>query len=362
MTQNEIGKIMNIIAIILVFGVIVFVHEFGHFIFAKMNKIKVNEFSIGMGPSIASWTKADTMYSIRALPIGGYCLMEGLGEESDSVNGYNNKSVLARLMVSFAGPLFNFILAFLFSILICHFFTIDPPLITDVMENSAAEEAGIQAGDVIVSLDGQKIYNYREITLYSMMNDPEKPVDIVFLHDGEEHEVTLTKKKDPESGNFYFGFISTGRASEGIVDELKYAVLEVRFQIKAAVSSVKMIFTGHASKDDLMGPVGIGNTMNTIMEEAKEEVKDESAWNQFLNVFLNVINFAVLLSANLGVMNLLPVPALDGGRILFVLVEAISGKKVPPEREAIVNGIGVALLMLLMIFVFFNDLGNVIHK
>ena len=356
------GKIMNIIAIIIVFGVIVFVHEFGHFLFAKMNRIKVNEFSIGMGPSIASWTKKDTMYSIRALPIGGYCLMEGMAEESDSVNGYNNKSPLARLMVSFAGPLFNFILAFLFSIIICHFYTVDPPVITQIMENSAAEEVGIQPGDEIISLDGQRIYNYREITLYSMMHEYDHPVDIVFDHDGERHEVTLTKKKDPETGNYYFGFISTGRASEGLADELKFAVLEVRFQIKAAVSSVKMLVTGHASKDDLMGPVGIGNTMNDIMEDAKEEVKDEGAWKQFLNVFLNLINFAVLLSANLGVMNLLPVPALDGGKILFVLIEAISGKRVPPEKEAIVNGIGVALLMLLMIFVFFNDLGNVLHK
>lgn len=353
---------MNIIAIILMFGIIVFVHEFGHFIFAKMNRIKVNEFSIGMGPSVASWTRKDTMYSIRALPIGGYCLMEGLGEESDNINGYNNKSVLARLMVSFAGPLFNFILAFLLSIIICHFYTVDPPVITKIMEGSAAEEAGIMPGDEIISLDGSRIYNYREITLYSMMNEPEKPVDIVFQRNGEKHEVTLVKKKDKESGNYYFGFISTGRQSEGILDELKFSALEVRFQMKAAISSVKMLVTGHASKDDLMGPVGIGNTMNDIMEEAKEEVKDEGVWNQFLNVMLNVINFAVLLSANLGVMNLLPVPALDGGKILFVLVEAISGKKVPPEKEAVVNGIGVALLMLLMIFVFFNDLGNVLHK
>ena len=344
------------------FGIIVFVHEFGHFIFAKMNRIKVNEFSIGMGPSVASWTRKDTMYSIRALPIGGYCLMEGLGEESDNINGYNNKSVLARLMVSFAGPLFNFILAFLLSIIICHFYTVDPPVITKIMEGSAAEEAGIMPGDEIISLDGDRIYNYREITLYSMMNEPEKPVDIVFQRNGEKHEVTLVKKKDKESGNYYFGFISTGRQSEGILDELKFSALEVRFQMKAAISSVKMLVTGHASKDDLMGPVGIGNTMNDIMEEAKEEVKDEGVWNQFLNVLLNVINFAVLLSANLGVMNLLPVPALDGGKILFVLVEAISGKKVPPEKEAVVNGIGVALLMLLMIFVFFNDLGNVLHK
>ena len=353
--------LINIISIIITFGVIVFVHEFGHFIFAKMNHIKVNEFSIGMGPSIAKWTKKDTDYSVRALPIGGYCLMEGLGEASDSRGAYNNKSVPARLAVSLAGPFFNFILAFLLSIIICHFSSIDPPLLTDIMKGSAAEEAGLETGDVIVSLDGQKIYNYREITLFSMTTDPEKPVDIKYRRDGETFETTLTKKKDAQTGNYYFGFISTGVESQGLMDELKYSALEVRFQIKTVIASLKMLVKGKASKDSLMGPVGIGHTMNDIIEEAKEEVKDESAWDQFMVVLLNIINFAVLISANLGVMNLLPIPALDGGRILFVLIEGISGKPVPPEKEMIVNGIGVALLMMLMIFVFFNNLGNLLH-
>ena len=136
----------------------------------------------------------------------------------------------------------------------------------------------------------------------------------------------------------------------------------MRLQIKTTIYSIKMLITGKASKDNLMGPVGIGSTMNDIMEEAKESAKDEGAWEQFFIVFLNVINFAILLSANLGVMNLLPIPALDGGRILFVLIEGISGKRVPQDKEMIVNAIGVVLMMLLMIFVFFNDLGNVLKK
>ena len=146
----------NLIAIIITFGVIVFVHEFGHFIFAKMNGIKVNEFSIGMGPSVATWTRGETDYSIRALPIGGYCLMEGMNEESDNKNAYNKKSVLARLSVSLAGPLFNFILAFLFAIVISHFYSIDPPVLTEIIPNSAASEAGFEVGDKIVALDGMK--------------------------------------------------------------------------------------------------------------------------------------------------------------------------------------------------------------
>ncbi len=355
---------MNIIAIILTLGIIVFVHEFGHFIFAKMNHIKVNEFAIGMGPAIAKWKKGDTDYSVRCLPLGGYCLMEGMGEASDDENSFNNKSVMARLMVLFAGPLFNFILAFLFSIIICHNSLIDTTVLSEVTPGGAAEEAGMQAGDEIIKLNGDRIYNYREITLQSMVDDPTKPVEVTYLRDGQEHTVTLTRKYDEETNKYYFGFVGGGRRSKGLLDEMKYSVYEVRFQIKTVVISLKMLVTGKLSKDNLMGPVGISNAMNDVIEDAKEAASSMkmSAWDSFLMVLINILNFAVLLSANLGVMNLLPIPALDGGRILFILIEAISGKPVPREKEAIVTAVGVALLMLLMIFVFFNDLGNVFHK
>ncbi|MCR5214612.1 MAG: site-2 protease family protein [Eubacterium sp.] len=352
---------MNIIAMILMFGVIVFVHEFGHFIFAKMNGIKVNEFAIGMGPVISTWRKKDTAYSLRALPLGGYCLMEGMAEESDDANGFNSKSVLARLSVLFAGPFFNFVLAFLLSIIICHYYVIDEPVLDSVSVGSAAEEAGFQEGDKIIKLDGQRIYNYREITLYSMVNDVDKPVDITYLRDGKEYNATITRRLDEESGNYYFGFMSRGRMATGIVEEMQYSVYEVRFQIKAVVYSLKMLVTGKAGKDSLMGPVGMGKVVNDVIETAKEETEDETAAVQFLVVILNLVNLAVLFSANLGVMNLLPIPALDGGRIVFVLIEAISGKAVPKDKELVVTAVSVVLLMLLMIFVFFNDLGNVLH-
>ena len=229
---------MNIIAIILTLGVIVFVHEFGHFIFAKMNHIKVNEFSIGMGPAIATWKKGDTQYSVRGLPIGGYCLMEGMGEASDDENAFNNKSVLARLSVCFAGPLFNFLLAFVLAIILCHNTSIDDTVLTSVMKGSAAEEAGIQAGDEITALDGQRIYNYREITLFGMMNPPEKPVEVTYIRDGQEHKTTLTKKKDEKTGKYYFGFESIGRKSKGFLDEMKYSALEVNFDSEKPATSV----------------------------------------------------------------------------------------------------------------------------
>ena len=151
---------MNIILIILVFGVIVFFHEFGHFIVAKMNKIAVMEFSIGMGPAIFSVQKKETKYSLRLLPIGGYCMMMGEDGASEDENAFNNKPLLARILVIAAGPVFNFILAFVFSIVLIHFTGCDPATLTTVVEHSAAEEAGIVVGDTVTAINGKHIYNY----------------------------------------------------------------------------------------------------------------------------------------------------------------------------------------------------------
>ena len=347
--------LIKILVIILMFGIIVFVHEFGHFIFAKMNKIKVNEFAIGMGPAIAKWGKKETKYSLRCLPIGGYCLMEGESEDSDDENSFNSKSIPARLMVSFAGPFFNFILAFLLSIIICHFYVIDPPVLTEVLPGSAAEEAGLQPGDEIIKLDNSRVMTFREISIFRMVNDPTKPVKVTYKRDGEIHETTVTLKYDEESGSYMFGISSMGRDAKNFGEELKYSLIEVRYQIKATFLSIKMLFTGKASAKDLKGPVGIGHIMSDVIDEAAAQSTPDT---KILNVFLNIINFMILISANLGVMNLLPIPALDGGRILFILAEAVTGKPIPREKEALVNGIGFVLLMLLMVFVFFNDISN----
>ena len=346
---------LKILVIILMFGIIVFVHEFGHFIFAKMNKIKVNEFAIGMGPAIVKWGKKETKYSLRCLPIGGYCLMEGEAEDSDDANAFCSKSIPARLMVLFAGPLFNIILAFLLSIIICHFAAIDPTVLTEVVPGSAAEEAGLMAGDEILKLNNSRVMTFREISIFRMVNDPSKPVKVTYKRDGEIHETTVNLKYDEESQSYMFGIVSYGRAVNGFGEELKYSLIEVRYQIKATFLSLKMLFTGKASKDDVMGPVGIGHMMSDVIDEAAAQSTPET---KLLNVFLNIINFMILISANLGIMNLLPIPALDGGRILFILAEAVTGKPIPKDKEALVNGIGFVLLMLLMVFVFFNDISN----
>lgn len=338
---------LKIIAIILMFGIIVFVHEFGHFLFAKLNHIRVNEFAIGMGPAIMKFGKKETQYSVRLLPIGGYCLMAGQdGEDTEEEGSFQSKSVLARLSVMLAGPLFNVILAFVLSVATAHFYQVDPPIITEVSKGSAAEVAGLLPGDEITSLNGQSVKVFREITLFRQIEDLTKPVEVTYLRNGQSYDTTLNLTKEQ---NYMFGITVQPRPAKNFGEELYYSLIEVEFQVKVAVKSVKMLFTGKASVNDLSGPVGIGSMMSNVIDEAEQQGGMKDA-------ILSIISFMVLVSANLGVMNLLPIPALDGGRILFLLIEAVTRKKVPKEKEMIVNFIGFVLLMLLMVFVFFNDI------
>ena len=351
---------MNIILIILVFGVIVFFHEFGHFIVAKLNGIAVTEFSIGMGPAIFSFTKKETKYSLRILPIGGYCMMLGEDEESNDENAFNNKPVWARMLVIAAGPVFNFILAFIFSIILIHFTGCDPSTLYYVLEDSAAAEAGIEAGDTIKEINGERIYNYRELLLYMQINDASKPVELV-MEDSEGNEyTTVVTPRLNENGEYKLGVSGGYVKSEGIGMDIKYAGLELRYWVKATVSSLKMIVTGGVKSGDIMGPVGVGGAMNDIIEEVKDE--SESSKEAVRNILLNLLNWCILLSVNLGIMNLLPIPALDGGRLLFLIIEAVRRKKIPQDKEAVVNLIGFVLLIILMVVVFFNDIKNVFFK
>lgn len=348
---------MSIILIILIFGIIVFFHEFGHFLFAKLNHIAVNEFSIGMGPAIVSFKKKETKYSLRIFPIGGYCMMEGEDEESDSENAFSNKPVWVRMLVVVAGPLFNFILAFIFAIILVHFTGCDPATLYYVAPDSGAEEAGIAEGDTILEINGDKIYNYRELLLYMQLNDASKPVELTMVTpDGDEY-VTVVSPKLDENGEYKLGVIGGYVESEGIGTDLKYGALELRYWFKATITSLKMIFTGGVSSDDIMGPVGVGGAFDDVLDEVKEVSTTKK--EEVINIILNMLNWCILLSVNLGVMNLLPIPALDGGRLLFLIIEAVRRKKIPQDKEAFVNFIGFVLLIILMIVVFFNDIKNV---
>ena len=337
---------MGIVLAILVFGLIVFIHELGHFLLAKANKITVHEFSIGMGPRLFSFEKGETRYSLKLLPIGGSCMM-GEDDADDQTEGsFNSKSVWARMAVVVAGAVFNFILAFVFAVILVAYTGYDKPVISGVVEGFPAQEMGMQEGDRIVKMNNKKINLWREVTYYNMFHQGET-VDLVYERDGEKYEVTITPKQD-EDGSYLLGVTSPKELQKAnVLTAIQYGVYEVRFWISTTLESLKMLITGAVGLDQLSGPVGIVN----VVDDTYQQSKDEGA----VYVLMQLLNIGILLSANLGVMNLLPLPALDGGRLVFLIVEAIRGKRVPPEKEGIVHGIGMILLLALMVFVMFND-------
>lgn len=340
---------MGLILALLLFSFIVFFHELGHFLLARKNGIYVEEFSIGMGPVLVKRKGKETTYSIRLLPIGGACMMGEDEVENQDENSFNNKSVWARISVIAAGPIFNFILAFILSVIVVSWLGYDKPIVKTVMENSAAEEAGIQAGDVITEINGKNIHIFREISAYNQFH-PGEELELGFERDGEKHTVSLQTRPD-EAGRYLIGITQGQYRKANAFTALQYGFYEVKFWIDYTIESLKMLFTGVIGLDQLSGPVGIVDVV--------DEAYDTNIQYGVSSVVLAFLNLSILLSANLGVMNLLPIPALDGGRLVFLIVEAVRGKRIPPEKEGMVHLAGLIALFGLMIFVMFNDLKRI---
>lgn len=337
---------MGIILAILVFGIIVFIHELGHFLLAKANKIRVDEFSLGMGPRLFSFVKGETRYSLKLLPLGGSCMMGEDDVDDMSEGSFNSKSVWARMSVVVAGAAFNFLLALIFSMIVIGYTGYDKPVISGVVEGFPAQEAGLTEGDRIVKMNNKKINIWREISYYNMFH-PGETVNLVYERDGEKYETTITPKKD-EDGNYLIGITSPAQYEKAnLLTAMQYGVYEVKFWICTTLESLKMLVTGDVGVDQLSGPVGIVSVV--------DETYQKSKGYGVIIVIMQMLNIGILLSANLGVMNLLPLPALDGGRLVFMFVEAIRGKRVPPDKEGWVHGIGMIMLLALMAFVMFND-------
>lgn len=341
---------MGIILSLLLFSFIVFFHELGHFLLAKKNGIRVEEFSIGMGPRLWSRVKGETRYSLKIFPIGGSCMM-GEDETDDMSEGsFNSKSVWARISVILGGPVFNFILAFLLAMIIVVFSGIDKPVVGSISEGYPAEASGIEVGDRIISLNGKNMYIFRDISAYNQFHQGQE-VDVVYEREGEKLSTTLTPKYDEENGIYLFGLGSAPREKGNVLEVIKYGAIEVKYWVGTTIESLKGLITGLFGVDQLSGPVGIVNVVGDSYEESRSY-----GW---LTVLMTLLNWGIILSANLGVMNLLPLPALDGGRLVFLVIEAIRGKRVPPEKEGMVHMIGMMLLFALMIFVMFNDIRNI---
>lgn len=351
---------MSMIAAILVFGLIILIHEFGHFIVAKKCGIGVIEFSIGMGPRLWSVQKGETRYSVKALPFGGSCMMLGEDENETDPKAFNNKPVWARIAVVAAGPVFNFLLAFVFGIVIVRAAGYDAPRLVDVSEGFPAKEQGMQAGDVITRLNKEPVVVYRDITLYMMLH-PTAPVTVEYnrpLADGamEKRTAVITPKYSQETGSYMLGIVVSGRYQpvHGLVETLKYGAYEGVYCIKTAIKSIGMMIRGQVGMDDMAGPV----RMVSIIDDT---VKETIPYG-IETVVLTLMNLCILLSSSLGVMNLLPIPALDGGRLVFLLLEAVRGRPIDKEKEGMVHMAGMVVLMGLMILVLFNDISLLFFK
>ena len=341
---------MGIILAIIIFSFIVFFHELGHFLLAKKNGIDVQEFAIGMGPTLYAREYKGTRYGIRVLPIGGFCAMGEDDEATDSPGNFNNKSVWARISVIAAGPIFNFILAFILASILTGMVGYDKPEAGAVEEGYPAKEAGIQAGDTIVKMGEKRIHIFREISIYNQFHQGEE-VEVTYRRGNDEKTVVLQPKKDEESGYYRLGISSTGYIKANVLTAMQYGVYEVKYLIDVTLGSLKMLVTGQVGMDQMAGPVGIVDVVGSTYEQSK-------SYGSFV-VLVELMNLAILLTANLGVMNLLPLPVLDGGRLVFLFVEAIRRKRVPPEKEGYVHLVGIVLLMVLMVFVMYNDIRRI---
>ncbi len=343
------SRVVSFLIAFLIFSIVILFHELGHFLLAKKNGIRVNEFSFGLGPTLFGVQKGETKYSVKLLPFGGACMMEGEDEESTDERAFGKKSVWARISVVFAGPFFNFILAFVFSFVLLCFMGYYKPVLTDVTPGYAAEEAGMQAGDEIIKMNHFSIHFSKEVSAYSMFHAGEE-VQITYLRDGKKYTTTLTPKLDEETGRYLYGFQYSGERIRGnVFTNLKCSFYEVRYWIYTTVQSLRMLVTGQVSVNELSGPVGI---VKNIGDTYQESVSDSG----YFYAFINMLNWTILLSANLGVMNLLPIPALDGGRLVFLIVEAIRRKRIDPNKEGMVHLVGMLLLFALMFVVMFNDI------
>lgn len=337
---------MSYILALIIFSAIVIFHELGHFLLAKWNGIEVIEFSLGMGPRLLSHVWGDTRYSLKLLPIGGSCQMVGEEEASDSAGAFGNKSVWARIAVVAAGPVFNFILAWVLALIIVGSVGYDNTMV-DIIPDSAAAEAGMEDGDQIISINGSRTWLYREVSLYSSLHQGQTAT-VVFERNGEKQTVVLTPKQS-DTGAYLYGFSRTvQREKGGALETVGYSCAEIRYWLKATVESLKMLIGGQVGLEEMSGPVGIVSTIGDTYKESRVD-----GWYY---VTMNMIMIAIFLSVNLGVMNLLPIPALDGGRLVFLILEAIRGKAIPQEKESMVHFTGFVLLMGLMAVILFSDL------
>ena len=350
---------MTILLAILAFGILIAVHEGGHFVAAKACGVKVNEFSLGMGPALLKKQGKETLYALRLLPIGGYCAMEGEDEETGDPRAFTAKPAWQRIIILCAGAAMNFLLGFVLILCIAHNANFTEPIVYDFMENCPYEGA-IQVGDRFYSIDGHRTYFTNNVSEY-LARAGSDTHRIVLIRDGKR--VTLKDFSMPlvsytqEDGSVLrrYGFYFAPREF-GFLADLRYSWYESLDFVRLVWRSLGDLFTGSVGVQDLSGAVGVVDFVNQVTTEA--ETTEEATFD-FVYIF-------ALIAVNLAVMNMLPIPALDGGRVFFTLVtgciELIRGKRVDPKYEGYINAAGFVLLMGLMALVMFNDILKIIRR
>lgn len=343
------STVISIISAVLIFCVIVVVHEFGHFIVARKCGIDVQEFAIGMGPVIFKKQGKHTLFTFRLLPLGGFCSM-GEDEESDNENSFRNKSVWRRIAVIAAGAIMNLILGFILSLII--FLVagkVTTTIIAEIVPGSGCETAGMAVGDRITKVNGLHIFTANDI-IYELRNDEDGVLDFVVERDGEKltfNGVKFGLTVDEETGERVLNYdFKVYMKNMTAAELLPAAANKFMYYSRLILMSLRDLISGKYGLNNLQGPVGI---VTVISESAQESGFDIGY----------LLDIAMLISVNVGIFNLLPLPALDGGRLVFLIIEAIRRKPIKAETEGMVHFAGFALLMLLMIIVTFNDVKNI---
>lgn len=347
---------------ILFFGALIAIHEFGHFITAKLCGVRVNEFSIGMGPLLWSHEGKGTLYSLRLFPIGGYCAMEGEDEESDDPAAFGNQGFWKKVLILVAGAGMNFLAGLLLVLLILNrsaaFYL---PVVGGLFEGFPLEgEQGLMVGDRIVSINGHRIFSYSDMLLY-LEREQGGPMDLVLKRDGEKvvlKDLPLAKREYVMDGQTVYKFGITPAIERATpVVKLRESLYNTIYFVRAVILGLEDLIGGRAGLDEMSGPIGIVAAITEVGEETASTAG-------VMEVVWNILYFVSFIAVNLAVMNLLPIPALDGGRIFLLVVTtlftALTGWKLDPKYEGWVHTAGLVLLLALMAVVALHDVFRLI--
>lgn len=342
---SNVGKIA---IAVLIFGIIIAIHELGHFTAAKLCHIRVNEFAIGMGPAIWKKKKGETLYALRLFPVGGFCSMEGEDENSDDGRAFHNRPIWQQVVTLAAGAFMNIILGLILVVLLTAFsHTINSTTVYGFAKNASSQASGMMAQDEIVKVNGMRIYTDTDI-LYQLSSDQDGKVTMDVRRNGELvhlDEVQFSTTASENGKQTITVDFSVYALEKNPANVLSYSIKKTCSVARLIWISLTDLIQGKYGFNDLSGPVGIVGSIGTVIDSGAK----------FAENVQNLTNLAVFITVNVGIFNLLPIPALDGCRILLRIGEGIFRKRIKPEVEGIVHFVGLALLMVLMVAVTFND-------